>query len=469
VIRSLRARLFLVAAVAVVVALGVVGLMSRQAARMEFRRFELIEHAAHVEGVAHELARRLALEADTSRIDRVLEDLGQAEHRDLMLVGPRGRVLGASTPELRAARVTLGPGDRLQIDRQVRTGAASSQMRAVLAGGPRAQVRRADGSVLGTLVLMPIAERESGAVPRPFGVAFDLRLTIAALAAGLVALALSWWLSRRILRPVDALTQAARRLGRGDLASRVPVASTDEIGELSGAFNAMAEDLSRQESLRRAVMSDVAHELRTPLTNLRCQIEAIEDGLLAPTPEAVGSLREEVLLLSRLVEDLQTVAVAEAGRLSLERAPVAMADLVDGAVESMRAVAAERGVTLASSVPELPAVNADPTRIGQVLRNLLANAVTATPSGGRIEVSARAEGRFATVSVVDSGPGISAQHLAHVFERFYRADPSRARATGGAGLGLAIVRAIVEAHGGAVAVESEPGHGATFRFTLPLA
>lgn len=465
-IRSLRARLFLVAAVTIAVALGVVGLMSRRVAQMEFHRFELVERAAHVENVARELKRRV--EADSSRLDSVLEELGRAEQRELLLIAPDGRVLGASTPELRHAKVTMGPGDRIEIDRQMRNSGRSTQMRAVLTGGPRAEMRRADGTLLGILAILPAAGHEESRA-RPFGVSFDLRLTIAALAAGLVALALSWWLSRRILSPVDALTVAARRLGGGDLSSRVAVHSGDEIGELSRAFNTMAEDLARQETSRRTLMSDVAHELRTPLTNLRGQIEAVEDGLLAPTPETLRSLREEVLLLSRLVDDLQTVAVAEAGRLSLERVPVSLRDLIDGALDSIQAVATERQLTIASAIPDLPPVEVDPTRIGQVLRNLLANAITATSKDGRIEVSAHAEGDFAHVFVTDTGSGMAPEHLAHLFERFYRVDPSRTRATGGAGLGLAIVKAIVEAHGGKITVTSELGHGTSFRVTLPLA
>jgi len=465
--RSLRARLFLVAAITLAVALGVVGLMSRRVAQMEFRRFERVERAVHVEGLARELTLRIAA-TDSSQYDRVLEELGRAEKRELMLVDPTGRMLGASTADLRAARVTPGPMGRIEIDRVVTRNGRETHVRALLQGGPRAILRRRDGSEIGTLVILPAAESEPHSA-RPFGVSFDMRLTVAALAAGLVALALSWWLSRRILRPVDALTLAARRLGAGDLSSRVPVASSDEIGELSRAFNTMAEDLARQETLRRNLMGDVAHELRTPLTNLRGQIEAVEDGLLAPTPETLRSLREEVLLLTRLVEDLQTVAVAEAGRLSLERAPVALRDLVDGALDSVRAVAADRGLTIASAIPDLPMVDVDPTRIGQVLRNLLGNAITATSKGGRIEISAHVERDFVHVFVTDTGRGMAPEHVAQVFERFYRVDPSRARATGGAGLGLAIVKAIVEAHGGAVTVTSELGQGTSFRFTLPVA
>jgi signal transduction histidine kinase len=468
VIRSVRTRLFMLAAIVIVAALGAVALLSRQVARTEFHRFELTEHVARLENAAGILALRIAGESDPARLNALLEELGRTQHQDLVLIAPDGTVLGASTPELREARFHLGPGDRIQIERRLRQGAVTSSLRGIIEGGPRAEVKRADGMVLGTLLPLPTSDPRSGGDGRAFGLAFDLRLLIAAFAAGLVALALTWWLSRRILDPIGALTLAAGRLGSGDLSSRVPVRSADEIGELSRAFNAMANDLARQESLRRTMMSDVAHELRTPLTNLRCQIEAVEDGLLPASPETVHSLREEVLLLSRLVEDLQTLAVAEAGKLALERAPIAVRDLVDGALDSFRAVAAERGLTLTNSVPETPAVNADPTRVGQVLRNLLSNAVTATPHGGAVDVSARADGRLVTVEVRDTGPGIAPEHLPHVFERFYRADPSRARATGGAGLGLAIVKGIVEAHGGSVAVASEPGRGAAFRFTLPV-
>jgi two-component system sensor histidine kinase BaeS len=215
------------------------------------------------------------------------------------------------------------------------------------------------------------------------------------------------------------------------------------------------------------MVTDIAHELRTPLTNLRGQIEAVEDGLLPPSPATVRSLREEVLLLTRLVEDLQTLSIAEAGRLALDRSPTSVRELVERALEGFRIAAADGGVQLRNDVEEFPRVDADAGRVGQVLRNLLANAIRHTPPGGVVAVSARTEGDVVAVTVTDTGRGIDPDHLPHVFERFHRSDPSRSRTTGGAGLGLAIVKSLVEAHGGDVSASSAPGAGSAFRFTLP--
>lgn len=463
---SLRVRLFLGAAIIVAVALVSVALFSRHVARMEFKRFEIAEREVQVRDVADLVASRIGAESDPARLNVVLDALSGPIRRGLIMIGPEGDIIAASSLELRTGRVVHRQGDRIELEFFAKRGATVARTRAIMQGPVQAPIRDANGAVLGTLVMLPLDDRR-GEIP--FGATFDMRLWVAALVAGSVALAIAWAMGRRILGPVEALTSAARRLGAGDLGSRVPAGARDEIGELSRAFNAMAEALARNENLRRIWVTDVAHELRSPLTNLRGQIEAVEDGLLAPSPETLRSLREEVLLLSRLVDDLQTVSIADAGKLTLERAPMSIRDVVEGAIESFRPVAAARGVSLSHAVPELPPVDADATRVGQVLRNLMVNAATHTPAGGSIEVVAEAGVDAATVSVRDTGSGIAREHLPHVFERFYRADPSRARATGGSGLGLAIVKGVIEAHGGNVSVESESGRGSTFRFTLPWA
>lgn len=291
------------------------------------------------------------------------------------------------------------------------------------------------------------------------------------LLAGVAALAATAVLARRMLRPVEELTGIAREMASGNLGRRASASSRDEIGELGRTFNAMADGLERIEELRRRMVHDVAHELRTPLTNIRAHLEAVQDGLLAPSPEVVDSLHEEALALQRLVDDLQELALAEAGQLRIEPCAVEVREAVERVVKPL-AVAA-RGAVIEVAVPQALRVLADPDRLAQVLRNLVANALAHTPPGGWVHVCARelAEDgrRMVELRVSDTGPGIAAADLPHVFERFYRGDRSRSRATGGAGLGLAITRRLVEAHGGRISAESPPGEGATLRFTLPAA
>ncbi|MDY7040344.1 MAG: ATP-binding protein [Chloroflexota bacterium] len=310
----------------------------------------------------------------------------------------------------------------------------------------------------------PGADPESG----DFLASANRTLLLIAVGASLGAVLLILGLSRRIFAPVEALTAAARRMEAGDLSQRVGITSQDEIGDLGQAFNSMADGLARLEELRRNMVTDVAHELRTPLSNIRGYLEGLQDGVVEPERHIIDSLYEEAMHLNRLVDDLQELSLAEAGQLRLERRPVALADLVDKAVEAVRPRADAEGITLQVDLPEdLPLVDVDPQRIGQVLRNLLDNALTHTPSGEEIAVAASASGQWVEVGVRDTGSGIAAEDLPYVFERFYRADKSRSRATGGAGLGLAIARQLVEAHGGQIEVESEIGRGTQFTLTLP--
>ncbi len=288
--------------------------------------------------------------------------------------------------------------------------------------------------------------------------------------AWLLALLLTLALSNHILKPVRELTRIANRMERGDLSQRIRIRTKDEMGMLAHAFNTMADSLARSEQLRRNLVSDVAHELRTPLTNVRGYLEALKDGVIDPTGEMIASLYEESLLLSRLVVDLQELSLAEAGQLHLVRRPLALEEVIVKAVSSLQLQATNKQLALRVEMsPCLPRVEADAERVGQVLRNLVSNAITHTPPGGEIRIRARSINGEVLVSVDDTGEGIDEQHLPYIFERFYRTDASRSRATGGTGLGLAIVKQVVEAHGGQVEAESAPGRGSSFTFSLPVA
>jgi signal transduction histidine kinase len=298
-----------------------------------------------------------------------------------------------------------------------------------------------------------------------------LSLGIAIGAAVATALVLSWAVSVRVVRPVRALASGAQRVAAGDHDARVPVRGTDELAQLAGSFNEMAASLAHAEETRRQLLADVAHELRTPLATVESYLEALADGVLPTDSENWGAIRTETRRLGRLVDDLQQVSRAEAHQLDLHPTATPPAEILDHAVRAARPAYAAEGVTLEIEIePRLPTIEVDPGRIAEVLANLLANALRHTPRDGHVRVRARQRGGSLEIAVADTGEGIAAEHVDRVFERFYRVDPARSRASGGTGIGLAIVRAIVEAHGGTVTVTSQGvGHGATFTLRLPLA
>lgn len=299
--------------------------------------------------------------------------------------------------------------------------------------------------------------------------AINRQVSIAAGAVAVVALVAAFWLARRIVRPVEELTDAARRLESGDLSRRIATVSADEIGSLGRAFNSMAESIERNETLRKQMTSDVAHELRTPLNNISGYLDAIADGVVEPTPGVVGSLQEEANLLVRLVNDLEQLSLADAGHQVLQRERVALAVIVERSAALVSPRATARRVSVELYLARGAIVEGDAGRLAQVCRNLLENAIRHTPEGGRVQVRLRLEDGSVVLEVADSGAGIAVEHLPFIFERFYRADASRNRATGGAGLGLSIVRQLIEAHGGSVAASNGPEGGALFRVTLPAA
>jgi len=275
--------------------------------------------------------------------------------------------------------------------------------------------------------------------------------------------------ARRITAPLQALATGARRIGRGDLSHEVPVTGHDEIAEMARTFNAMAADLRRVEDGRRELLADIAHELGTPLAVLQANLEGMLDGVVEVTPARLASLHNQTKVLTRLVRDLRDLALLREGVLRLDRQRVDLTQLAREVVETSQAAADEKGLTLALSGSAPVVVVADRERIAQVLHNLLSNALRHTDRGGVVRVTVTAAGAEGQVEVADSGAGIPADDLAHVFDRFHRVDRSRSRSTGGAGLGLAIVKQLVEAHGGRVWVRSRESEGSTFGAALPVA
>jgi signal transduction histidine kinase len=451
VIHSVRWRLFLSFLLVIVVAVGAVAVFVSRTASSEVQQYETKTYHVRIGRVGSLLATYYIERQGWAGVEPVIDQIGQLYNQRLVLVDPQGLVVADSEGMIEVGEeAEFEPHEAIPIMAgQIRFGAVAvmPQMPAPPPGGApgneEASVSDLSDSINRYLLWGGL---------------------LAVGVAGLVTL----FMSRRILSPAESLAQAARALSRGDFSQRVYVRSKDEFGELAIAFNAMAADLERTEQLRRNLVADVAHELRTPLSNIQGHLEAIRDGLLPAEPATFDSIYEEVLLLARLVEDLQELTLAEAGQLTLLRETADVADIARRAAAAAQPPAEARGLTIETDIPDQPATaEVDPERIGQVLRNLLSNAIIHTPTGGRIAVELKDEGHELQLTVADTGSGIPPDDLPYVFERFYRVDRSRVRATGGAGLGLTIARRLVDAHGGTIGVESELSKGSRFTFTLP--
>ena len=307
-----------------------------------------------------------------------------------------------------------------------------------------------------------------------FTSASAVSIGVALLASLAAALGVSAYVTRRITEPIARLAGAARQVAAGHYEVHVdrPALGT-EFADLTGAFNAMADRLQTVESTRRRLLTDLAHEMRTPVSTLDAYLEGFQDGVVTGDPETLAMLRTQTARLTRLAEDVDAVSRAEEHRLDLHPVPVDPADILAIAADAARGRFTSAGVALTTrAAPRLPQLVVDPDRIGQVLGNLLDNALRHTPAGGEVTVTARSDqgGRGVALVVTDTGDGIPAEHLPHVFERFYRVGRARDRAHGGSGIGLAIVKALTQAHGGSVtAASAGPDHGSTFTVALPAA
>ena len=306
------------------------------------------------------------------------------------------------------------------------------------------------------------------------GLAFDDALHSALIAAGVAAVAtslvVSLAVSGAIAGPAGRIARAARRISQGHYAERVPDAGAGELGDLAASFNAMSASLEATEARRVQLVGDVAHELRTPLSTLDGYLEGLEDGVISPSDDTWRLLRAETARLTRLVQDLQELWRAESRQLPLKIEAVGASSVAADVLERFAPQATARRIALESNVPIGLTVRADRDRLIQILGNYLANAIRYSPDGASVDVHARRVGDAIEFSVIDQGPGLTSEQRAQVFERFYRVDPSRSRALGGTGIGLAIARALATAMDGRVWAESSgPGTGSTFSVTLPVA
>ncbi|GAC1624958.1 MAG: hypothetical protein NVS4B11_20570 [Ktedonobacteraceae bacterium] len=339
---------------------------------------------------------------------------------------------------------------------------------------------QANGQIVGA-VLLAQPEQYPNGTPSAFLMNVNIAVIVSGIGVALIVVLFSLLMARRLTRPVEALTVAAEQMKRGKYTERVVVPKTqDELGQLALTFNAMADtiesdvnELRRQDQMRRELLANIAHDLATPLTAVQGFSEALADDLISK-PEArhetAQLIGREVQRLRRLVADMQQMSSLESGQIKLDLAPLDMYELVSETLAVLMPECEEAGIRVCNEIePHTPLVLADSDRITQVLLNLLDNARRHTPSGGTITVAAQREDKMLRVSISDTGVGIDAKDVPHIFERFYRADRSRTGATGGSGLGLSIVKAIVVAHKGSIGAKSTLGQGTCVAFTLPLA
>ena len=444
---GLQFRLVMGFTIVLALALAGVSFYVGYAAEKEVERFEESQENARTARVQQMISRFYSDRRDLAQLQAVLEQAGRVAGRRIIVRGPNGVVIADS-------HLRFG-GRREHLTRE-------SGPVPVLVGGQQ----------VGSFSVTPDTGPEG--VPEPAVASLVSTVNQSLLWTGLAAAALGTLLvsilSRKLLAPVKTLGEAAQHLGRGDFSKRVPAEGASEFRQLALAFNSMAANLEDAERQRRNLVADVAHELRTPVSNIQGYLEALKDGLLQPDEGTIETIHGQVIHLGHLVEDLRLLAQAEAGALQLHRVPGRMPDLLRGSVDAVRPRAEAKGINLSLEADEaMPLVDMDGTRISQVVNNLLENAIIHTPEGGSVAVTAGvADDGMVRVTVTDTGRGIPPGDLDRVFDRFFRADPSRARATGGAGLGLTIAKQLVEAHGGSISVDNAVPTGARFVIELPI-
>ena len=481
--KTLFSRILLAQVVAVVLALMVVTVITRASLTHGFRSFLEQQEATVLQNVAPTLIELYRQQGSWAflrdnpvawqRIWRVSLSPGGGPPENAGPRGGRGRLRnedragdpGGGDPQLRWLRA---PDRRLLRERLFLLDADRLPLAGAVIDDPRTvalEPLELDSTVVGWIGFEPMGN----ALP-PEAARFlrgQLRITALALGLGLlVAAALAWWLAHTVSRPVRRLGRTVTRLSEGDYAARAGRHGRDEIGVLGARVDRLATTLEQNRTARRRWIADIAHELRTPVAVLKGEIEALADGVRAPNAAMLASLAEEVNHLAALVDDLQALALADAGALNVVKEPLDLTALVEQVAESFRHRLAERGVTLEPLLAQGVTVTADAQRLRQLLHNLLENSVRYVEDDGRVRLTLRG-GRGAVLMLEDSGPGVDDAQLPQLFDRFFRVEGSRSRATGGAGLGLAICRNIVDAHGGAITAAHSGLGGLAIRIDLP--
>ncbi len=458
--RSLRLRLLLTVAAVSVVTLAGVGVFSARTTTLDLQKIVGPASKVDAASLVPTLEAAYRLRGSWSNVEAVLVDLEARTGERYVLLSPHSEMVASSDPSLASMRSSIDRAGRLDLTATSAGGAAS----ALVLDVPKTALRNPRGSIVGFLYVLP---KPDLGLPLQESQAEDInrRLWIAIFIAAIAATVAAFVLSAQILRPIEALIRASRRLAARDLGVRIATPGVDEIGTLGRSFNAMADELEHLDQLRKDMVADIAHELRTPLTHMRARIEAIQDGRLPADSSTLSALHADALQLVRLVSDLQDVGLADAGRLRLSREPVDIGPVVRTAVETL----GRDGVD--ARIPnKLPSVLADPARVRQVIDNLLVNAKAHVHPGGTIRVTCEISDRCVRVVVHNDGARLAEAELTRIFERFYRTDKSRSRLTGGAGLGLTIVKQLVEALGGWVHAENtDDPEGVSVTFALPIA
>ena len=447
--RSLTLKLVLAFLAVGLAGVVLVAVVVRRQTRLEFDRFIVDQYQAQI---IASVADYYAENGDLSGVESLL----RGDRR-----GPGGGAGGRARPLLvtdAGGRVVAATG----------SGGLNAPLSSINLSDSNAVPVRVDGTVIGYVDFldMPQAEDLRASAEAAFLKRISRAILMSAVMAGLLALGLGAALASTIARPVRELTDGTRALAAGDLGHQVPVRTADEIGQLAQSFNQMSADLAHANQLRRQMTADIAHDLRTPLSVILGYSEALQDEKLPGTPEVYAAMHRQAQHLNRLIDDLRTLSLADAGQLSLQRRAVLPGDLLGHTAIAYLPQAEERGVRLSVVADGAAAVWVDPDRLVQVLANLVGNALRHTPDGGQIALAASETGGRVVLSVTDSGPGIPVEDLPHIFERFYRGDKARVD-DGASGLGLAIARSLIEAHGGQIAAENVATGGARFTITLP--